>query len=185
MAFFCGTPNTGNGVISNFCLFLGPFSSYRVAFLIPDMRDMPSYCILLFYVLLISLEGLSFSEENKGGEVYLRMWKGGEKDWEKWRERKLQLREAGARFLCPWNSVTFKPMLYILLTLFPSSMLIESRLIVCWPHKYAPQKGVLCSISLQKGRMYLPLVGLRELKPFYIPVNFPKQSPLDPIKGRA
>jgi hypothetical protein len=29
------------------------------------------------------------------------------------------------------------------------------------------------------------LVGLRELKPFYIPVNFPKQSPLDPIKGRA
>lgn len=72
------------------------------------------------------------------------------------------MREAGARSLCPWNSVTFKAMLYIPLTLFPSSMLIKSRLIVCLPHKYVLQKGILGSTSLQKGRMDLPLVGLRE-----------------------
>lgn len=83
-----------------------------------------------------------------------------------------------ARSLCPGNSVTFKPMLYILLTLFPFSMLIKSRLIVCLPTGMHLRRGTLCSISLQKGKMFLPLVGLRELKPFYIPVNFPKQNPL-------
>lgn len=51
------------------------------------------------------------------------------------------MRTAGARLLCPWSSVTFKLVLYILLTVFPSSTLIKSRLTVCLPHKYVPQKG--------------------------------------------
>lgn len=88
------------------------------------------------------------------------------------------MRKAGARSLCPWNSVTFKAMLYIPLTLFPSSMLIKSRLIVCLPHKYVPQKGDSPLHFPSEGQDGLALGWTERVRPFYIPVNFPKQNPL-------
>lgn len=96
------------------------------------------------------------------------------------------MRTAGARLLCPWSSVTFKLVLYILLTVFPSSTLIKSRLTVCLPLKYVPQKGGSLFRFPSEGQDHLPLVGLKELKSFYIPVNFPKQNQptLTPLRDK-
>lgn len=89
-----------------------------------------------------------------------------------------------ARSLCPGNSVTFKPMLYILVTLFPFSMLIKSRLIVCLPHRYAPQKGGSLLHFPSEGQDVLALGWTKRAQTILHSCEFSKKPTLTPLRDK-